>query len=350
MISYSYYADKDVEFEAFRGGNTDFWQDQSASHWVTAYDFPAAKDGRIKREELPNSLRSVGIMQAMVLNLRRDQFKDQRVREALNYAYDFEETNRALAFGQLTRVNSFFFGTELASSGLPTGEELNILNSIKDKVPPEVFTTPYTNPVGGDPQKARDNLRKAIELFKQAGYVLKGNRMVDEKTGQPFKMEILLGSPSLERSNLPYVQNLRRIGIDATLRTVDSSQYINRIRNFDYDATWNVWGTALPPGSEQIDYWGSASANRQGSRNYAGISDPGVDALIGKLVSAASLEEKTAAAKALDRVLLAHHYLVPLFYGTTNKIAYWDKIAHLPELPYYSIGFPDLWWSKSAGK
>ena len=349
-ISYTYYADKDVEFEAFRGGSTDFWQDQSASHWVTAYDFPAAKDGRIKREELPNSLRSVGIMQAMVLNLRRDQFKDQRVREALNYAYDFEETNRALAFGQLTRVNSFFFGTQLASSGLPTGEELNILNSIKDKVPPEVFTMPYTNPVGGDPQKARDNLRKAIELFKEAGYVLKGNRMINEKTGQPFKMEILLGSPSQERSNLPYVQNLRRIGIDATLRTVDSSQYINRIRSFDYDATWNVWGTALPPGSEQIDYWGSASANRQGSRNYAGISDPGVDILIGKLVSAATLEEKTAAAKALDRVLLAHHYLVPLFYGTTNKIAYWDKLAHPSALPYYSIGFPDLWWSKSAAK
>ncbi|NTG72003.1 ABC transporter substrate-binding protein [Agrobacterium rhizogenes] len=349
-ISYTYYADKDVEFEAFRGGNTDFWQDQSASHWVTAYDFPAAKDGRIKREELPNSLRSVGIMQAMVLNLRRDQFKDQRVREALNYAYDFEEMNRALAFGQLTRVNTFFFGTELASSGLPTGEELNILNSVKDKVPPEVFTTPYTNPVGGDPQKARNNLRKAVELFKEAGYVLKGNRMINEKTGQPFTMEILLGSPSQERSNLPYVQNLRRIGIDATLRTVDSSQYINRIRSFDYDATWNVWGTALPPGSEQIDYWGSASANRQGSRNYAGISDPGVDALIGKLVSAATLEEKTAAAKALDRVLLAHHYLVPLFYGTTNKIAYWDKMAHPSALPYYSIGFPDLWWSKSAAK
>ncbi len=349
-ISYTYYADKDVEFEAFRGGNTDFWRDQSASHWVTAYDFPAAKDGRIKREELPNSLRSVGIMQAMVLNLRRDQFKDQHVREALNYAYDFEEMNRALAFGQLTRVNTFFFGTELASSGLPTGEELNILNSVKDKVPPEVFTTPYTNPVGGDPQKARDNLRKAIELFKEAGYVLKGNRMVNEKTGKPFTMEILLGSPSQERSNLPYVQNLRRIGIDATLRTVDSSQYINRIRNFDYDAIWNVWGTALPPGSEQIDYWGSASANRQGSRNYAGISDPGVDALIGKLVSAATLEEKTATAKALDRVLLAHHYVVPLFYGTTNKIAYWDKFEHLPELPHYSIGFPDVWWSKSAGK
>jgi microcin C transport system substrate-binding protein len=174
--------------------------------------------------------------------------------------------------------------------------------------------------------------------------------MINEKTGQPFTMEILLGSPSLERSNLPYVQNLRRIGIDATLRTVDSSQYINRIRSFDYDATWNVWGTALPPGSEQIDYWGSASANRQGSRNYAGIADPGVDALIAKVVSAATLEEKTAAAKALDRVLLAHHYVVPLFYGATTKIAYWDKMAHLPELPYYSIGFPDLWWSKDAGK
>ncbi|ENN84516.1 putative solute-binding protein component of ABC transporter [Rhizobium freirei PRF 81] len=349
-MNYVYFSDNDVAFEAFRSGAIDYWQDNSTSHWVTAYDFPAAKDGRIKREELPNSLRSVGIMQALVPNMRRERFKDQRVREALSYVYDFEELNRTLSFGKLTRVDSFFFGTKFASSGLPQGQELDVLNSIKDKVPAGVFTTPFANPVGGDPQKARDNFRKAIALFKDAGWVLKGNKMVNAQTGQPFTVELLLGSASQERSVLPYIQNLKRIGIDASIRTVDTSQYINRIRSFDYDMIWVVWGETLNPGNEQADYWGSTSADRQGSRNYAGIADPGIDSLIEKVIFAKDVAEKEATVKALDRVLLAHHYVLPMFYGTTTRIAYWDKFEHLSELPYYSIGFPEVWWSKSAGK
>ncbi|WFU09075.1 extracellular solute-binding protein [Rhizobium sp. CB3090] len=350
VISYAYYADDDVEFEGFRGGNVDFWQDNSASRWVTGYDFPAVKDGRIKREDVPNPLRATGVMQALVPNMRRDQFKDQRVREALNYAFDFEEINRTVAYGVYHRDDSYFFGTKLASSGLPQGEELNILNEIKDKVPPEVFTTPYSNPVGGDPQKSRDNLRKAIGLLKDAGYVIKGNQMVNAKTGQPFSIEILLGSPFVEKWVLPYAQNLKKIGIDARVRTVDSSQYINRVRSFDYDMIWTVWAQTLNPGNEQIDMWGSASANRQGSRNYAGIADPGIDALITKVILAKDVAEKDAAAKALDRVLLAHHYVVPLFYATSFHIAYWDKFEHSANLPEYSMGFPETWWSKNAGK
>ncbi|MDL2406712.1 extracellular solute-binding protein [Rhizobium calliandrae] len=350
VISYAYYGDDDVEFEGFRGGNVDFWQDNMASRWVTGYDFPAAKDGRIKREDLPNPLRATGVMQALVPNMRRDQFKDQRVREALNYAFDFEEINRTVAYGVYRRDDSYFFGTKLASSGLPEGEELNILNEIKDKVPPEVFTTPYSNPVGGDPQKSRDNLRKAIALLKDAGYVIKGNQMVNAKTGQPFTIEILLGSPFVEKWVLPYVQNLKKIGIDARVRTVDSSQYINRVRSFDYDMIWSVWAQTLNPGNEQIDMWGSSSANRQGSRNYAGIVDPGIDALITKVILAKNVAEKDASAKALDRVLLAHHYVVPLFYATSFHIAYWDKFEHPANLPEYSMGFPETWWSKNAGK
>lgn len=349
-INYVYFSDYDVAFEAFRSGVIDYWQDNSTSHWVTGYDFPAAKDGRIKREELPNTLRSVGIMQALVPNMRRERFKDERVREALNYVYDFEELNRTLSFGKLTRVDSFFFGTKFASSGLPQGGELDVLNSVKDKVPADVFTTPYANPVGGDPQKARDNFRKAIALFKDAGWILKGNKMVNAQSGQPFSLELLLNNPSLERSVLPYVQNLKRIGIDASVRTVDPSQYINRIRSFDYDMIWVVWAETLNPGNEQAEYWGSASAARQGSRNYAGIADPGIDELIQKVIFAKDVAEKEATTKALDRVLLAHHYVLPTFYGTTTRIAYWDKFEHLPDLPYYSIGFPDVWWSKSAGK
>jgi len=349
-ISYTYFGDRDVEFEGFRAGNVDYWQENQASRWATGYEFPAVKDGRVKREELPNPLHSVGVMQAMVPNMRREQFKDARVREALNYAVDFEEWNRTIFFNRYKRVDSFFFGTELASSGLPEGRELEILNEVKDKVPPSVFTTPYANPVGGDPQKQRDNLRRALDLFKQAGYVLKGNQLVNAQTGKPFSFEILLSSPMLEKVALPYAQNLKKIGIDARVRTVDPSQYTNRTQNFDYDMIWNVWAETLNPGNEQIDYWGSSSATRPGSHNYAGISDPAVDAIIPKIILAQDRAEKDAAAKALDRVLLANHYVVPLYYASTVPIAYWNKFDRPPELPEYGIGFPDIWWSKSAAK
>jgi microcin C transport system substrate-binding protein len=347
-ISYTYFADRDVEFEAFRSGSIDFRQETQASRWATAYDFPAVNEGRVKREELPNALRATGIMQALVPNMRREMFKDARVREALNYALDFEDLNRNLAFNAFKRIDSYFWGTELASSGLPQGRELEILQGLKDKVPPEVFTTPYANPVGGNPQKSRDNLRKAIALFKEAGFELKGNRMVNNATGQQMSFEILLSSPSFERSVSPYVNNLRKIGVDARLRIVDASQYTNRTRSFDYDMIWNVWAETMNPGNEQADYWGSASVNQQGSRNYAGIADPAVDTLIRMVIFAPNRDEKEATIKALDRVLLSHHYVVPLFYSGTTRIAYWDKFARPSELPTYAIGFPDIWWSKDA--
>ncbi|PKA43981.1 extracellular solute-binding protein [Rhizobium sullae] len=347
-ITYTFFSDRDVELEAFRAGNIDYRQETQASRWATGYDFPAVKDGRVKREELPNALRAVGVMQALVPNTRREIFKDARVREALNYAFDFEDMNRNLAFNAFKRVDSYFWGTELASSGLPQGRELEILEGLKDKVPPEVFTTPYTNPVAGDPQKLRDNLRKAIALFKEAGWELKGNRMVNTKNGQPMSFEILLSNPSFERSVLPFANNLKKIGIDARLRTVDASQYTNRVRSFDYDMIWGIWAETMDPGNEQVDYWGSQAANQPGSRNYAGISDPAVDALIRMIIFAPNRKEQVAAIKAMDRVLLANHYVVPLFYSNTSRVAYWDKLTHPAELPTYSLGFPDVWWSKDA--
>jgi len=349
-IGYTYFSDFEVEFEAFRAGTIDYRQENSSSRWATRYDFDAVKDGRVTKEALTNPFKATGIMQAMVPNMRRDMFKDARVRQALNYAFDFEDMNKNLAYGGLKRVDSFFWGTELASSGLPQGRELELLEGLKDKVPPEVFTTPYTNPVGGDPQKVRDNLRKAVGLFKEAGWELKGNRMVNSTTGQPMSFEILLNSPSLERSVNPFVASLKKIGVDARIRTVDASQYINRIRSFDYDMIWAVWGQTMNPGNEQTEYWGSASVNRQGSRNYAGIADPAVDALIQKIVFAPSREEQIAAIKAMDRVLLANHYVVPLFYSGEAKVAYWNTIGHPDRLPEYGIGFPDIWSSKSAAK
>ncbi|MGK9052158.1 extracellular solute-binding protein [Neorhizobium petrolearium] len=349
-IGYTYFSDFEVEFEAFRAGTIDYRQENSSSRWATRYDFDAVKDGRVTKEALTNPFKATGIMQAMVPNMRRDMFKDARVRQALNYAFDFEDMNKNLAYGGLKRVDSFFWGTELASSGLPQGRELELLEGLKDKVPPEVFTTPYTNPVGGDPQKVRDNLRKAVGLFKEAGWELKGNRMVNTTTGQPMSFEILLNSPSLERSVNPFVASLKKIGVDARIRTVDASQYINRIRSFDYDMIWAVWGQTMNPGNEQMEYWGSASVNRQGSRNYAGIADPAVDALIQKIVFAPSREEQIAAIKAMDRVLLANHYVVPLFYSGEAKVAYWNTIGHPDRLPEYGISFPDIWSSKSAAK
>jgi len=349
-ITYTFFGDKNVEFEAFRAGNVDFYQDNSASHWATAYDFPAMQDGRVVREQIENPRRATGVMQAFVPNLRREQFKDQRVREALNYAFDFEDLNRNLAHNAYQRVDSYFWGTELASSGLPEGREKEILEGLKDKVPAEVFTTPYTNPVNGDPQKVRENLRKALTLFKEAGYELKGNKLVETKTGKPFGFEILLSNPSFERTVTPFVNSVKKIGIDARIRTVDASQYTNRVRSFDYDMIYGIWAQSLVPGNEQSDYWGSSSVGQEGSKNYAGIADPAIDELIKKIVFAPDRDELVATTHALDRVLLAHHYVIPLFYSKTVNIAYWNHLARPQELPYYGLGFPDVWWSKIAGK
>ena len=348
--TYVYFNDPEAEFQAFKAGDIDFYQEKSASRWATRYDFDAVKDGRIIREALPNHFRATGIMQALVPNMRREMFKDARVRDALNYAFDFEDMNKNLAYGGLKRVDSFFWGTDLASSGLPQGRELEILNGLKDKVPADVFTTPYTNPINGDPQKVRDNLKKAIALFKAAGYELKGNKMVNTKTGQPFGFEILLSSPSLVRSIQPFVNSLAKIGIAVTLRPVDTSQYINRVRSFDYDMIWNVWGESMNPGNEQRGYWGSESANTPGSQNYAGIADPAVDQLIDMITSAKDRDEQVAAIHAMDRVLLANHYVVPLFYSGEEKFAYWNRMAHPKDLPTYSSGFPTIWWSTQAAK
>ena len=349
-VSYTFYTDRDVEFQAFKAGNSDFWHENSAGRWATGYDFPAVKDGRIKREELPNIYRSVGIMQALVPNGRRDKFKDPKVRKALNYAFDFEDMNRTLFYNQYQRINSFFMGSDLASSGLPQGKELEILNEVKDQIPLEVFTTEYKNPVGGDPAKQRDNFREAVKLMKEAGYELRGNRMVHASTGQPFDFEILVDSAAMERVVVTYTQNLRKIGINATVRLVDSSQYTNRTRSFDYDMIVNLWAQSANPGNEQADYWGSKAVERQGSKNFAGISNPGIDAIVRKIIFAGNRDDQVAAVKALDRVLLAGNYVIPQFYRGEMTLAYWNTLVQPKELPRYGIGFPDAWWSAAAAK
>lgn len=346
-IVYTYYADRNVEFTAFTSGNVDFWLENEARRWATAYDFPAAEDGRVVREEIENPYRASGQLVGFIPNLRREKFQDERVRRALNYAFDFETLNRTIFYGAYERVASYFHGTELASEGLPEGEELKILESVRDKIPPEVFTEKYENPVGGE-NRLRDNLREAVRLFREAGYEIRDGVMVDAETGEPFSFEIILNGPTIERVALPFAKNLGLIGVDVSVRSLEPAQYINRVRSRNFDMIYAGWAQSLSPGNEQWEYWGSRSADREGSQNFAGIADEGVDALIRKVVYADDRETLVAATRALDRVLLAHNYVIPTYTAGTARIAYWNHLVHPDELPRYGLGFPDIWWSRKA--
>jgi microcin C transport system substrate-binding protein len=348
-IRQEYYADRNAEFEAFKAGKVDFWRENKAARWAQEFDFPAFNAGRVKKEMLENTYRSSGVMVGFVPNLRREKFQDPKVREALGLAFDFETLNRTIFFDQYERVDSYFYGSELASDGLPEGKELEILEKVRDKVPEEAFTTEYSNPVGGDPARLRANLAEAIKLFGEAGYELRGRKMVDKVTGKPFTFEILLDGATIERVALPFSQNLKKIGVEATVRTVDATQYTNRERSRDFDMIYESWSESLSPGNEQLEFWGSEAAARDGSANYAGIADPGIDALIREIIFAPDRETLVAATKALDRVLLAHHYVIPSYTLHKDRIAYWNRITHPEDLPYYSIGFPEIWWSTEAG-
>lgn len=346
-IRYEFFRDTTVEFEAFKGDQFDWWDENIARRWAREYDFAAVKDGRVIKELFENNFRSSGVMVGFVPNLRLEKFQDPRVRRALAYAFDFEELNRTLFFGQYERVDSYFYGIPLRWEGLPQGEELEILESVRDLVPESVFTTEYTNPAGGDPQKLRANLREALKLLGEAGYTLEGDRLVNS-AGEQLGFEILLNGPTLEPVATHFQNNLRSIGIAVTLRTVDSPQYINRLRSRDYEMIYAGWGQSLSPGNEQRDYWGSESAKQQDTRNYAGIADPGIDALIGKIIFADDRETLVAATKALDRVLMANYFVVPTYALRKSRIARWDRFSHPEPLPEFSVGFPTIWWWDEA--
>lgn len=345
-IRYDYYRDGTVLLEAFKGDRIDYRTENSARQWATGYDFPAVAEGRVVREEFP--VRNSGVMQAFVFNLRRPRFTDPRVRRAFNLAFDFEDTNRTLFFGLYERINSYFYGTELASSGLPAGKELAILEALRDKVPASVFTTPYTNPVHGSPDSVRTNLREALRLLGEAGYELKGRQLVAKAGGEPFRAEFIGYDQNAERYVLPYRQALERIGIAIDLRIVDAAQYQNRVRSFDFDMTTALWPQSLSPGNEQRDFFGSAGADRPGSRNLPGIKDAAVDALIDRIIFATDREELVAATRALDRVLLAHDYVVPQWSSRVTRTARWDRFGRPDKLPLGGSGFPTIWWSDEA--
>jgi microcin C transport system substrate-binding protein len=345
-LRYEFFRDETVALEAFKADQADWFIERRAKSWATAYDFPAVQDKRVVLEEFP--IRNSGRMQAFVLNLRRDVFKDARLRRAFNFAFDFEEMNRQLFYGQYTRIKSFFEGTELASSGLPEGQELAILDSVRDKVPPQVFTTPYTNPVGGNAEAVRGNLREAMRLLKEARFEVRERKLVDP-AGKPVIVEMLLRDPSSERIALFYKPSLERLGITVTVRTVDDVQYQNRLRSFDFDIIIDQWGQSLSPGNEQRDFWGSAAADRPGSQNTIGIKDPAVDALIDRIIFAKDRPTLVAATHALDRVLLWNFYVVPQFTYGFMRYARWDRFGHAEPLPKYGVsGLPSLWWYDEA--
>jgi microcin C transport system substrate-binding protein len=346
-IRYEYFRDDTVEFEAFKADQIDWRTESRAVMWATGYSFPAVAAKKVLLEQFEQPARSSGLMYGFIFNLNRDTFKDRRVRLAFNLAFPFEDINKTLFYGQYHRLKSYYDGIPLAADGLPQGRELEILNEVKDKVPPEVFTEAYADPVNANANALRDNLRKALALLHDAGWELKGNALVNA-AGQPMTVEFLMNGPLYEKIALRYQTELAKIGIALTVRSADSAQYENRVRSRDFDVIYAGWPESMSPGNEQIDFFGSQSADREGSHNYGAIRDPAVDTIIQHVIHTKDRDELVAATKALDRVLLWNDYLVPGWTLSADRVARWDRFAHPDPLPAYAIGFPTIWWWDAA--
>jgi microcin C transport system substrate-binding protein len=346
-IRFDYYRDATVALEAFFAGRYDFREENVAKNWALAYDTPAVKQGLIKRDVVKNSLPAG--MQGFIFNTRRPIFQDRLVREALNYAFDFEWSNKNFAYGTYQRTQSYFENSELAARGLPSADELKILEPYRGKVPDEVFTKEFKLPQtdGTGVGNIRDNLHKAADLLKQAGWVLKDGKLVNAK-GEPFTFEIIDAQPLFERWVQPLLRNLEQLGIQATFRSVDSAQYQNLLDDYNFDVTVAVFSQSLSPGNEQDAYWSSAKADVKGGRNLIGVHDPVVDDLLTKLVQAQSREELVAICRALDRVLLWQYYVIPHWYLGSYRLAYWDQFGMPKTMPPYGLDVVDAWWIDPA--
>lgn len=348
-LRYEYFRDDTVAFEAFKAGQVDFRQENIARNWTSGYDFPAVRRGLVKREEIPHE-RPTG-MQAFAMNLRRPQFQDARVRQALIEVFDFEWLNANIFSGLYARTTSFFSNSELASRGLPEGKELAVLQRFRGRVPEQVFTAEHRLPATDGSGNNREGLRRALGLLREAGWTVRDRRLVNAQAGaqnQRFEFEILLQSPSFERVALPYVQWLERLGVTARVRTVDPAQYQVRMDAFDFDMTVLSLGQSLSPGNEQRDYFTCEKARQNGSRNIAGICDPAIDELVELVINAPDREELVARTRALDRVLLAHAFVVPQWHLRRFWIAHWDRFGRPERTPRYATGFPTTWWVDPA--
>ena len=339
-----YFRDATVALEAFKSGDYDFRQENQAKRWANAYNFTAIENGHVKKESVKHEIPTG--MQGFFINTRKEIFKDRVVRKALNYAFDFEWTNKILFFDQYKRTASFFSNSDLASSDLPSKEELELLDPFKNQLPNEIFNTIYENPINDGSGNLRKNLRIADKLLYDAGWIIKDGKRINKETGIPLKFTILLVSPEFERIALPYARNLKKIGIEAKVRTVDSAQYERRLESFSFDMTVISLGQSLSPGNEQRDFWNSTSATINGSRNYSGVSSPAVDFLVDKIIAAKNREDLISATKALDRFLLFGYYVVPHWHIQNFRIAYWDKFGQPKINPKYDLGI-DTWWYDS---
>lgn len=347
-IRYDYYRDETIMREALKAGRIDYRTENTAKAWALEYlaeKVPAIRNEWLIKEDIEND-RPTG-MQAFFFNTRRDVFTDARVRQALAYAFDFEWTNKNLFFGQYTRSQSYFSNSELAATGLPQGEELEVLERFRGRIPEEVFTTSYEAPGTDGSGWPRANFREAFALLEEAGWEIRDQKLVNGETGEPMRFEILLVQKGIERIVLPFIRNLQRLGIDARVRLVDSSQYINRLRKFDFDMILFGVGQSESPGNEQRLYWGSAAADSPAARNFAGIKDPVVDELIELIIGAPSRESLVARTRALDRVLLNGHYVIPNWHKETDRILYWNKFSR-PSLTPRRGTSTDYWWFDEA--
>jgi microcin C transport system substrate-binding protein len=344
-IKYIAFYDQTPAFEAFKSGTLNFYQETSAKNWATAYDFPAFGKGLVKKEKI--DMKQPEPMQGWVFNQRRAKFKDPRVRRAFNLAFNFEWANKSLFYGLYTRTDSYFENQEdLASSGLPEGLELEILNSVKaDGIPPEVFTAPYTNPVNTSEESFRKHLLEAVDLLKQAGWSIKGGVLTNDKTGERMQVEFLLADQAFARIVNPYREALGKwLGIQSSVRVVDPAQYVNRVTGFDFDIVTQTIGQSDSPGNEQRNFWGSAAADTTGSRNFMGLKSPAVDKLVDRIIFAKDRAELVAATRALDRVLLWGHNLVPQWHAPYERVAYWDFLRRPEKTPSRDLGVLAIWW------
>jgi microcin C transport system substrate-binding protein len=342
VLRYEFYRDRDVAFEGFTGRNYLFREEFTSRIWATRYDFPAIKDGRVKRDELRDDTPSGA--QGWFINTRREKFKNPKLREALIYAFDFEWTNKNIMYSSYQRTHSVFQNSDMMASGKPAGEELALLEQFRGKVPDEVFAEPFVPPVSDGSGQDRNLLRRAVQLLQESGIATKdGKRFLPN--GERMTIEFLIEEPSFQPHHMPYVKNLGTLGIEASVRIVDPTQMQARRNEFDFDITIQRFGFSTTPGDSLRSYFSSQAANLKGSQNLAGIADPVIDTLIERIIAAETRPALVVAAKALDRVIRAGRYWVPHWYKASHWIAFWDVFGRPPSKPGYGRGIPDSWWS-----
>jgi microcin C transport system substrate-binding protein len=340
-LRYEYYRDRDVGFEGFTGRSYLFREEFTSRIWATRYNFPAIKDGRVKREVLPDDTPSGA--QGWFINTRREKFKDPRLREALIDAFDFEWTNRNIMYGSYERTHSVFQNSEMMAKGRPSAEELALLEPWRGKVPDEVFGEPFVPPVSDGSGQDRALLRRGAQLLQAAGYVIKDGKRV-APGGQRMTIEFLIEEPSFQPHHMPFIKNLATLGIDANLRIVDAAQMQIRLNEFDFDIVIQRFGFSSTPGDSLRSYFSSQAAGLKGSQNLAGIADPAIDAMIDRIIAAENRAALTTACRALDRLIRAGRYWIPHWYKGSHWIAYWDVFGRPPSKPRYARGVLETWW------